>query len=767
MAGRLTQQTIEALLVGTPSTRLTQSTVEVLFQSVPPDALLTQQVIEVLYSESTGVEVPESVESTITVDSTAIGRGPAEFEAQSDITVEQTIDYAINRNQIITSAITVAGVIAVDNSVKRLTVESIVAVSQNTTKSVIGTILQTVQSNVAVTQTITRQALGTKLQSVATIVAVTQTIADRSTAVRKTVTSPVTVAQTLDNKRISLSVESGITVTQTIASRNSVVRMDVVTAIDIDSPSEEENNNKREEIITPITVSDEETGVPSPTRDSITETITITSTAAALNPNVRLSRTDAISITQSIVYWTGYLFVADGVSVAQTIGFRLKEPRLTVTSEVGVGHEPEGRPTNNRQEVVSEVAYYDLPGVSIPVNYRIDPNRSEVNSIVRVAHDNGGGPNPRLMSVTQPITVEQDARHNYPEIAVRHDIEINEFTNDGVDFILNPTRLAVETAVLVTETIAARNPVHRLTNHIHVASGIHGQGPIVDGSISNRVRVLTTATVFDVLRPQHVEHEIEVRQAYSIRQINIFITHEIDVVQTYRPLQNRIIVTTPVTATQRILSSQHVRQNVTITQHEQQANVRRFSDKLIFTETINAKRIHSRSITQSLDLIETIVRRATTNRVVTQSLDLTDVDVRRSNLIIPVVSGVLVANTVIMQSGSSSIALPAAEFDDGESNVSSLDLKRSMNGLTYTFIKSTDRRRLRHAYILDHTKALELYNFLSSVHADQIHITNWKGQVWVGKLKQMPIELNFADRRGNNVEKVEIELEFEAVKISG
>ncbi len=108
-----------------------------------------------------------------------------------------------------------------------------------------------------------------------------------------------------------------------------------------------------------------------------------------------------------------------------------------------------------------------------------------------------------------------------------------------------------------------------------------------------------------------------------------------------------------------------------------------------------------------------------------------------------------------------SIVLPAPLFGDTENITNEMSLRRSMNGVTRTYIKTNSHRRLTYTFRLnDDLKSLELLEFLRFYNSDLIRLTNWKGEVWKVNLLSNPIDLVQTRRFGTD-----ISLEFEGERI--
>ena len=114
-----------------------------------------------------------------------------------------------------------------------------------------------------------------------------------------------------------------------------------------------------------------------------------------------------------------------------------------------------------------------------------------------------------------------------------------------------------------------------------------------------------------------------------------------------------------------------------------------------------------------------------------------------------------------------SVVLPAPLFSDTENLISNLNLKRSMNGETYTYIKSSDVRILRYTFRLTRGKSLEVEEFFRSYNSAEIKMQNWKGEIWKVNVITNPIDFVQTGRDAPTEDRTDVSLEFEGVKLSG
>ena len=78
--------------------------------------------------------------------------------------------------------------------------------------------------------------------------------------------------------------------------------------------------------------------------------------------------------------------------------------------------------------------------------------------------------------------------------------------------------------------------------------------------------------------------------------------------------------------------------------------------------------------------------------------------------------------------------LPNPEFSDTINNEVGISVKRSMNGTLYSYVKTSDRKKLIYDFNMTREKSLELLEFIKVYHYYNIKMTNFKGEVWNVKL---------------------------------
>jgi hypothetical protein len=113
------------------------------------------------------------------------------------------------------------------------------------------------------------------------------------------------------------------------------------------------------------------------------------------------------------------------------------------------------------------------------------------------------------------------------------------------------------------------------------------------------------------------------------------------------------------------------------------------------------------------------------------------------------------------------ILLRCPEFGDSEAGTGSVNVKKSMTGLTYAYARRSAKRHLKYSFLLGRQKALELEDFLTNHGTEVMRLENHKGEVWLVTCLSQPYEFKANSRWLNDEERLDVSLEFEGVKVAG
>ncbi len=203
---------------------------------------------------------------------------------------------------------------------------------------------------------------------------------------------------------------------------------------------------------------------------------------------------------------------------------------------------------------------------------------------------------------------------------------------------------------------------------------------------------------------------------------------------------------------------------------------------LVFSQSATVTKVKSLTVSQTLSLTQTAGRQATIYRTVTDTLVLNPPLIRRTGLVgsqgqsgltafqytVNPASFILVPNKclVILSVPGRSIILPCPQFGDSNAYQGTVNLKRTMTGDTFTYIRKVDLEKVSYTFHIGTYKAIELKDFLLNFSDKQMTLINWLGETWFVNLANNPYEFNAAGRWQNKGERYEITLEFEGVKVT-
>lgn len=111
--------------------------------------------------------------------------------------------------------------------------------------------------------------------------------------------------------------------------------------------------------------------------------------------------------------------------------------------------------------------------------------------------------------------------------------------------------------------------------------------------------------------------------------------------------------------------------------------------------------------------------------------------------------------------------LPNPQLGDSEANVLNVDIKRAMDGTTYSYVKTRDREKLIWSFRISQHKGMELMEFYQSYKASQIKITDHLGNIFIGYFTSNPFEFEASGRSVASPgldTMVAIQIEFEGTK---
>ena len=136
----------------------------------------------------------------------------------------------------------------------------------------------------------------------------------------------------------------------------------------------------------------------------------------------------------------------------------------------------------------------------------------------------------------------------------------------------------------------------------------------------------------------------------------------------------------------------------------------------------------------------------------------------------PSVVGVIVNSRnrfVALQVPAQTVVLRTPQLNDSQNVNSAIDLKKTMTGTVFTYVKNSQFSTLKYTFFLGRQKSLELEGFLETYCNQVMALTNWKGEIWIGNIINNPFEFTANARYLKESERVDVSLEFSGVLITG
>lgn len=90
--------------------------------------------------------------------------------------------------------------------------------------------------------------------------------------------------------------------------------------------------------------------------------------------------------------------------------------------------------------------------------------------------------------------------------------------------------------------------------------------------------------------------------------------------------------------------------------------------------------------------------------------------------------------------------LPNPQMSDVQAQLHEVEVRRSMNNTKRTYVKSTDRELITHAYRITRGKSLELEAFINAYYGSKIKMVDHDDIAWLVYFGSNPFEFNGAGR---------------------
>lgn len=734
---------------------------------------------------SAAVNDLQTVTTTVTVSQAitpVIVFGPTNQHLSEAITVTQVIVDVRDTPRAISHSITVAQTITPLLAPFLQVTQEIVEVFYQSnpparmTQFVIEVFYRKAQTN-SVTDTITVTPTITLPNRIANLtvtdtLSVVQTESPRDDHVRKTVSTGITVTPIIGVQGVNhQAVTSTIAVTSTPFGRNNFIRLGVTSNVGVASPTSERDDTSHQTVTSTGTVHDTISGRDSIQRITLISIITTLDTVGFRNTNPRRSITDGIVVATAISNVVPHGFVTSNIAVAQSINERSTVVRLTVQSAVSVTQVTDNRNTNPRitiEDTINVPVFFPNP---ITARNAID--RVRIADFVSLTETIAA--NNTHQYVVSSIIVSIDIRKSFKAGAAADNVTVTSIVTGG-----NSNRkITVADTVTVTSSPTALNAVQRLsfTERVRVTSVAVGQGPRNLQSVSDSIVVIASSESHTVA-VQNVHDLLSVNSQIATigGRVSQTVTSTVTVTPTIRDSPINITVVSTGIVGQRIRQLEiTLVQPITVTTKVNKRADLTIHDTLTFVETPSAPKIMTHTISDTIVPVEELDRSLVWNRTLSDLIVFPDQYYIRSTsispdpIVVPIATGTIVSvKTVVLRSNpSGAIVLSAPLFDDSQANVNGITIRRTMNGGTYSFVKSSDRQKLIWTFKIAQAKAIELRMWITKSISEVIHITDWQGRIWTAKMTVNPPSLSADGRFAPEVEYTNVELQFDAVKLSG
>lgn len=199
-------------------------------------------------------------------------------------------------------------------------------------------------------------------------------------------------------------------------------------------------------------------------------------------------------------------------------------------------------------------------------------------------------------------------------------------------------------------------------------------------------------------------------------------------------------------------------------------------------QTINVTKVISRTVTQTYAPTQTVLTNNVISRTVTDTLVYNPTNVQNIPIIgsnsgapthqfsytVPNIHVVLIPRQcrIILAVPSRTIILPCPLFGDSQAPQHEINLKRTMTGDTFTYVKKTKAQKLTYSFDLWSNKYLELRQFYIDFSSEVMTLQNHHAETWLVNILNNPLEFSNDERWMKKGERYSVTLEFEGVKIA-
>ncbi len=585
------------------------------------------------------------------------------------------------------------------------------------------------------------------------------------------VTSTVGVRKAVNNAQFH---QSSILVTQSIVERNVINRQEVTTDITVTSTPNRVGQTIIKSVRHDIAIASTQLAVGNRHIDvTVSENIHVTETIFFRNTVVRISVVSNITGSQDAAERDTIERESMTSSIVVTPHIDMRSSRVTIAHTQEVLITESIRISPNVQSVTDNIRVY---GSNYPTNIYAWTNTTVYNILSHITITEGftGGSSSRFDSVRHDITVDQLASTNFPHLFVSDLVHLVDYIVGGSD----TRNESVDSAIIVSQSIVIRSTGAHIAmiDRIRLTQTIFDQGPILFIDVVDSLQV-NQSLGLRIIPQQNVVHSIGVNSIIS-PQFNAnrqTITDNIHVDSRVRSSPNRQSLQHDIVVQSRVQQlNPHLIDRITVTPKINFVRDRLVIDRPIFTQVVTVNRETTQSVRHDIAVASQVTNNQEFIRHITQQLYLPEtdylfnLDFHPSPIVVPVVIGIIVNTGLLsLQGQHGAITLPPAQLGDSVENVGKIDIKKSLDGTTWSYIQQTNRQRLKYKFRLPHLKLYELRTFVMNNFSDLLTMTNWKGELWQVKLVSDPFTFTNEGVWRGDLEFGVVELSFEGVKIGG
>lgn len=333
------------------------------------------------------------------------------------------------------------------------------------------------------------------------------------------------------------------------------------------------------------------------------------------------------------------------------------------------------------------------------------------------------------------------------------------FTETLTVHIISQRNLA--NTLAFTQSLATSKVYNKTLTNTLIFTEVYELTPALIGNINNHLTFTTSQITRTVVYHRTLSNTFVITEHLDRNNVKLkTITNTLLFTELFNPRPDLYPTTS-----QSLLFTQTLNANI----------IRNINNHLVLSQTFTQHRIFNITLSNNLLFNQSLTSRMIYTKILTQTLTWLPfyrmaIPIPGQFVDIPAFYGALISGHnchVIIQSPTNSIVLPCPLFGDTISNQDTMVMKKSMNNVTYTYIRRSPLQKVSYSFQLGRLKSLELREFFLNNTAKLLRMINWKNETWVVYLLTNPLDLVPKSRYDFEDEMVLTTLEFMGVKILG